>query len=156
MMSGAWLDANTPASLAMARPRRRVGPRRPHFFQEISLGHSGDHEIEPEQVRVDRRREEGDVVALDRAAHLRLERIAVEDLLPVGAVLVAELRGALKVEEELAQPVVSHGRYFAMSAALLFRSLISRERHEPHRQGAPRRRAAVRMLFHDEELLHVR
>src|SRR2546428_1082167 len=109
MMSGAWLEANTPASLAMARPRRSVGPGGSHFFQEIRFGHSGDHEIEPEQVRVDPRREEGYVVALDRGPHFGLQRIAVENLLPVGAVLLAERRGALKIEEELAQPVVSHG-----------------------------------------------
>src|SRR5712691_6998329 len=113
MMSGAWLEANTPASLAMARPRRSVGPGGSHFFQEIRFGHSGDHEIEPEQVRVDPRREVGYVVALDRGPHFGLQRIAVENLLPVGAVLVAEHRGALKIEEELAQPIVSHSRYFA-------------------------------------------
>src|SRR5258705_222233 len=108
MISGAWLEANTPTSLAMARPRRGVGPGRPHFFQEIGLGHSGDHEIEPEEIRVDPRREEGHVVALDRGPHLGLQGIAIEDLLPVGAVLIAELGGALKIEKELAQPVVSH------------------------------------------------
>src|SRR5260370_24222699 len=116
-MSGAWLEANTPTSLAMARPRRGVGPGGPHFVQEIRLGHSSDHEIEPEQVRIDPRREEGYVVALDRGPHLGLQGIAVENFLPVGAVLVAERGGALKVEEELAQPVVSHGRYFATTAA---------------------------------------
>src|SRR5467141_2215482 len=156
MMSGAWLEANTPASLAMARPRRSVGPGGSHFFQEIRFGHSGDHEIEPEQVRVDPRREESYVVALDRGPHFGLQRIAVENLLPVGAVLVAEHRGALKIEEELAQPIVSHGRYFAMSAALLFRPPIPGERHEPHRQGAPRRRAAVGLFFHEQEMLDVR
>src|SRR5712691_9088227 len=109
MMSGAWLEANTPASLAMARPRRRVGPGGPHFFQEIRLGHSCDHEIEPEQVRVDPRREERDVVALNRGAHFGLQGIAVENLLPVGAVFVAERSGTLEIEEELAQPIVSHG-----------------------------------------------
>src|SRR5882762_1904168 len=116
MMSGAWLEANTPTSLAMARPRRRVGPGGPHFFQEVRLRHPGDHEIEPEQVGVDPRREKRDVVALDRSAHLGLQGIAVEDLLPVGAVFVAERSGTLEIEEELAQPIVSHGRYFAMSA----------------------------------------
>src|SRR2546423_15691935 len=101
----------------MARPRRSVGPGGPHFFQEIRLGHSRDHEIEPEQVRVDPRREERDVVALDRRPDLGLEGIAVEDLLPGGAVFAAERRGALGIEEELAEPVISHGRYFALSAA---------------------------------------
>src|SRR5258708_40147018 len=134
MISGAWLEANTPTSLAMARPRRGVGPGRPHFLQEIRLGHSGDNEIEPEEIRVDPRREEGHVVALDRGPHFGLQRVAVENFLPVGAVLIAERRGALKIEKKFAQPVVSHGRYFATSAALLFRSLISGERHEPHRQ----------------------
>src|SRR5438874_1326284 len=116
MMSGAWLEANTPARLAMARPRRRVGPGGPHFFQEIGLGHAGDHKIKPEEVRVDPGCEERDVVALDRRPHLGLQGIAVEDILPVGAVFVAERSGALEIEEELAQPIVSHGRYFAMSA----------------------------------------
>src|SRR6266853_1473680 len=109
MMSGAWLEANTPTSLAMARPRRRGRSGGPHFSQEIRLGHSGDHEIETQKIRVDPRREEGHVVALDRGTHLGLQGIAIEDLLPVGAVLVAEHGGALKIEEELAQPVVSHG-----------------------------------------------
>ena len=137
-------------------PESSGGSGGSHFFQEIRLGHSGDHEIEPEEIRVDPRREEGHVVALDRGPHFGLQRIAVENLLPAGAVLVAEGRGALKIEKELAQPVISHSRYFAMSAALLFRSPISGERHEPHRQGAFRRRAAVRLFFHDEELLHLR
>src|SRR5260370_20251105 len=109
MMSGAWLEANTPTSLAMARPRRRGSSGGPHFSQEIRLGHSGDNKMETQNIRVDQRREEGHVVALDRGTHLGLQGIAIEDLLPVGAVLVAERGGALKIEEELAQPVVSHG-----------------------------------------------
>src|SRR5260221_768177 len=109
----------------MARPRRGVGSGRPHFLQDIRLGHAGDNEIEPEEIRVDPRREEGHVVALDRGPHFGLQRIAVENFLPVGAVLIAELGGALKIEKELAQPVISHSRYFAMSAALLLRSPIS-------------------------------
>src|SRR5258706_15430979 len=108
MISGAWLEANPPTSLAMARPRRRVGAGGAHFFQEIGLGHSGDNEIEPEEIGVDPRREEGHVVALDRGPHFGLQGIAVEDLLAVGAVLIAELGGALKIEKELAQPIVSH------------------------------------------------
>src|SRR6266850_3595984 len=123
----------------MARPRRGVGTGRPHFSQEIGLGHSGNHEIKSEEIRVDPRREEGYVVALDRGPHFGLQRIAVENLLPAGAVFVAERRGTLEIEEELAQPVVSHGRYFATSAVLPFRPLISGERYESHRQGAPRR-----------------
>src|SRR6266699_4983316 len=109
MISGAWLEANTPTSLAMARPRRRGRSGGPHILEEIRIGHSGDYEIETQKIRVDPRREEGHVVALDRGTHLGLQGIAIEDLLPVGAVLVAERRGALKIEEELAQPVVSHG-----------------------------------------------
>src|SRR5256885_14064269 len=101
----------------MARPRRGGGPGGPHFFQEIRLGHSRDHEIEPEEIRVDPGREERDVVALDCGTHLGPQRIAVEDLLPVGAVFVAERSGALQIEEEFAEPIISHGRYFAMSAA---------------------------------------
>src|SRR5258705_686509 len=82
MISGAWLEANTPTSLAMARPRRRVGAGGAHFFQEIGLGHSGNYEIKPQEIRVDPRREEGHVVALDRGPHFRLQRTAVQNLLP--------------------------------------------------------------------------
>src|SRR3981189_223599 len=119
----------------MARSRRGVGPGGPHFFEEIRLGHPGDHEIKPEEIRVDPRREERDVVALDRCPHLWLQRIAVEDLLPVGAVFLAERSGALQIEEELAQPIVSHGHYFAMSVALLFRSPIPGGSAEPTRRA---------------------
>src|SRR5258708_25448161 len=93
MISGAWLDAYTPTSLAMARPRRGGGPGGSHFSQEIRLGHSRDHEIEPKQVRVDPRREEGHVVALARGPHLGLQRIAVGNLLPGAALLLAEASG---------------------------------------------------------------
>src|SRR5689334_13299725 len=109
MMSGAWLEANTPTSLAMAGPRRRLGARVAHLCEELGLGHAGDDEIEAQQIGIDPRREENDVVALDRLAHLGLQGIAIEDLLPVGAVLGAQGRGALEIEEKLAQPVVSHG-----------------------------------------------
>src|SRR6266571_4181720 len=115
MISGAWLEANTPASLAMARPRRGGGPGGSHFSQEFRFGHSGNHEVEAQKVGVDPRGEERDVVALDRGAHFGLQGIAVENLLPAGAVFLAERSGTLKIEEELAQPVVSHIRYFAMS-----------------------------------------
>jgi len=46
---------------------------------------------------------------LDRGAHLWRQGIAVENCRPVDAILCAERRGALKIEEELAEPVVSHG-----------------------------------------------
>src|SRR5258708_38852781 len=108
MMSGAWLEANTPTSLAMARPRRRGRSGGPHFSQEIRLGHSGDHEIETQKIRVDPRREEGHVVALDRGTHLGLQGIAIENLLPLGAALFAERRGGLKLEDELAHHAGSH------------------------------------------------
>src|SRR5712692_521446 len=109
MMSGAWLDAYTPISLAMARSRRGGGPGGPHFSQEFRFGHSGNHEVEAQKVRVDPRSEERDVVALDRGAHFGLQGIAVEDLLPAGPVFLAERGRTLKIEEELAQPIVSHG-----------------------------------------------
>src|SRR5437763_8878569 len=125
MMSGAWLEANTPARLAMARPRRGVCAGGPHFFQEIRLGHSRDHEIEPEEIRVDPGREERDVVALDRSTHLGLQGIAVEDLLPVGAVFVAERRGALQIEDEFDEKIVSHGRFYAMRVQLIFGPAIA-------------------------------
>src|SRR5205823_6204957 len=156
MMSGAWLEANTPARLAMARPRRGVCAGGPHFFQEIRLGHSRDHEIEPEEIRVDPGREERDVVALYRSTHLGLQGIAVEDLLPVGAVFVAERSGALQIEEEFGEPIVSHGRYFAISASLLFCPVIAGQRHEPDWPGAPRRPTPAVLLLHQQEVLHIR
>src|SRR2546430_17170020 len=104
MMSGAWLEANTPARLAMARPRRGVCAGGPHIFQEIRLGHSRDHEIETEGIRVDPGREERDVVALDRNTHLGLLGIAIEGLLPVWAEFLGALSGALQVAEECADP----------------------------------------------------
>src|SRR5713101_3458949 len=94
-------------------------------------------------------------------AYFGLQGIAVEDLLPAGAVFLAERSGTLKIEEELAQPVVSHIRYFAMSVGAcnprtrLFSLAFSRQWHEPHRQRSPGRRGVVGLLFHDEELLHV-
>src|SRR2546428_9617505 len=115
MMSGAWLDAYTPTSSAMARSRRGGGPGGPHFSQEFRFGHAGDHEVETQKVGVDARSEERDVVALDGGAHFGLQGIAVEDLPPVSPVFLAERSGTLKIEEELAQPVISHERYSAMS-----------------------------------------
>src|SRR5712691_2556684 len=167
MISGAWLDAYTPTSLAMARPRRGGGPGGPHFSQEFRFGHAGNHEVEAQKVRIDPWREECHVVALDRGAHLWFQWIPVEDLLPVGAVLFAERSRTLKIEEELAQPVVSHGRYFATSKGgkrnrpkrrartRLFPAALSGEGHESHRQGLFCRGGAVRPLFNEQELLNV-
>src|SRR6266850_1364735 len=110
MISGAWLEANTPTSLAIARPRS-------------ALRASADSGREsPSGRRGTRRR--GEVSSEDRKRACSASNLSY--------------------------------RYFAMSAALLFRSPISGERHEPHWQGAFRRRAAVRLFFHDEELLHLR
>src|SRR5438128_12361988 len=108
-MSGAWLDAYTPASLAMARPRRGGGPGGPHFSQEFRFGHAGNHEIEAQKVGVDPRSEERDIVALDGGAHLGLQGIAVEHLPPVGPVFFAARSGAREIAEELAQAVACHG-----------------------------------------------
>src|SRR5882724_572004 len=108
MMSGAWLAANTPTSLAMAGSRGRFRPGVAHFLQEFRLGHAADHEIKAQQVGIHPRCEEHHVIALDRFAHLGLQRIAVQDALSARPVLLAQGRGALKVEEKLAQPVVSH------------------------------------------------
>src|SRR6266446_8176130 len=124
----------------MARPRGGGGPGGPHPFQELRFGHAGNHEVEAQKVGVDPRSEECDVVALDGGAHFGLQGIAVEDRLTVGAVFLAERSGTLKIEEELAQPVVSHERYFAMSVGAcnprtrLFSLSFSRQWHEPHRQ----------------------
>src|SRR6266508_2289282 len=167
MMSGAWLDANTPTSSAMARSRRRCGPGGPHPFQELRFRHAGNHEVEAQKIGVDARSEECDVVALDGGAHFGLQGIAVEDLPPIGPVFFAERSGTLEIEEELAQPVVSHERYFATSegggrnrakrwaSARLFPAARSREGHESHRQGSLCRGGAVRPLFQEQELLNV-
>src|SRR4029077_5478583 len=85
-MSGAWLEANTPPSLAMAGPRRRFGPGVPDFLQELRFGHAGDDEVEAQQVRIDPGGEEHHVIALDCLAHLGLQRVAIEDLLAIAAV----------------------------------------------------------------------
>src|SRR5215467_9865503 len=37
-MSGAWLEANTPTSLAMAGPRGALGSGVPHLGEELGLG----------------------------------------------------------------------------------------------------------------------
>src|SRR5882672_467642 len=108
-MSGAWLEANTPTSLAMAGPRGVLGAGVAHLGEEFALGHAGDDEIEAQEIGVHARREKNDVVALHRLAHLGFQGIAVQDLFPVGAVFRAEGRGALEIEEKLAQPIVSHG-----------------------------------------------
>src|SRR6267378_3815564 len=92
----------------MARSRRGLGAGVAHFLQEFGLGHAGDDEVEAQQIGIDPRGEEYHVIALGRLAHLGLQRIAVQDLLPAGAVLLAQWRGALKIEEKLAQPIVSH------------------------------------------------
>src|SRR5258705_9811047 len=92
----------------MARSRRGLGAGVAHFLQEFGLGHAGDDEVETQQIGIDPRGEEYHVIALDRLAHLGLQRIAVQDLLPAGAVLLAQWRGALKIEEKFAQPIVSH------------------------------------------------
>src|SRR5262245_4330136 len=108
MISGAWLEANTPTSLAMAGPRGGFGSGVAHLLQELGLRHSRDDEIESKQVGIDPGGEKYDIVALDRLAHLGLQGVAIEDLPAVGAIFLAERRGALKIEEKLAQPVVSH------------------------------------------------
>src|SRR5262252_7456751 len=100
MMSGAWLAAYTPTSLAMARPRGVFSPGAAHLREELGLGHAGDDEIEAQQVGIHPRGEENDVVALDRLAHFGFQGIAVQDLLAVRPVLRPEGRGALKIEEQ--------------------------------------------------------
>src|SRR4051812_33689760 len=130
--SGAWLDAKTPASSAMAGPRGGIGAGRAHLAEELRVGHAAHDEIEAQQIRVDPRGEERDVVLLHRGAHLGLQGIALQDLAAVGAVLGAQRRRALQVEEELAQPVVSHG-------AILPRARVSGTK----RTGNVRRRAVV-------------
>src|SRR5260370_14022754 len=71
MISGAWLDAYTPTSLAMARPRRGGGPGGSHFSQGIPLGHSPDPEIEPKQGKVEPPRGESQLRPPQPRAHLR-------------------------------------------------------------------------------------
>src|SRR5499427_3731321 len=99
MISGAWLDANTPTSLAMAGPRRGFRPGVAHLAQKLRLGHPGDDEVEAQQVGVDARCEKCDIVALDCLAHLGLQGIAIQDLLAVCTVFRPQGRRALKIEE---------------------------------------------------------
>src|SRR5690348_16216808 len=161
-MSGAWLEANTPTSLAMARPRGGFRSGIADLLQELRLGHPDDDEVEPQQVGIDPRREEHHVVALDRLAHLGLQGIAVGDLRASGAILRAQGRGALEIEEQLAQPVVSHALILPRSrlscVAQLRRSVASLgcvpslaslpgERNESHRERALRGHAAVGLLL---------
>src|SRR5262249_25448488 len=150
MMSGAWLDAYTPTSLAMAGPRRRLGAGAAHLREKLALGHARDDEVEAQQIGIHPRGQEHDVVALDRLAHLGLQWIAVEDLLAVRTVLRAEGRGALQVEEKLAQPVVSHGDILPRSR-VGGTNLTGRVRHDlrglkrpPGSSGAAGRRAGRR------------
>src|SRR5258708_23806 len=56
MMSGAWLEANTPTSLAMARPCRRGRSGGPHLSPEIRLGPSGRPKIDTQKIRGEPRR----------------------------------------------------------------------------------------------------
>jgi hypothetical protein len=77
---------------------------------EFRLRHAADLEIEPQQVGVDQRRDDADIVRQQRFADLRLDLVTVNDAAHVGAVLRGELRIVLQVEEQLAQPVVRHGR----------------------------------------------
>src|SRR5215470_17277461 len=93
----------------MAGPRRGLGASAAHLREELVLGHAGDDEVEAQQIRIHPRRQKYDVVALDRLAHLGLERVSVQYLLAVRAILLPEGRGALQIEEKLAQPVISHG-----------------------------------------------
>src|SRR4051812_15768048 len=129
--SGAWLDAKTPASSAMTGPRGGIGAGRAHLAEELRVGHAAHDEIEAQQIRVDPRREERHVVLLHRRAHLGLQGIAVQDFPAVGAVFGAERGRALQVEEELAQPVVSHG------------SILPRARVSGTKRTASIRRRAV-------------
>src|SRR5260221_6332911 len=70
MISGAWLEAKTPTSSAMAGPRRHVRSCVPHLAQKLRLGHARHDEVEAQQVGIDARREERHVVPFDRGTHL--------------------------------------------------------------------------------------
>src|SRR5882672_6392796 len=89
-MSGAWLEANTPTSLAMAGPRGALGAGVAHLGVEFALGDAGGDEIEAQEIGVHGRRKKNDGVALHRGAQLGFQGIAVQDRLPVGAVCRAE------------------------------------------------------------------
>jgi len=68
MMSGAWLEANTPASLAMARLAAASAPRF-SLFSENPLRTFRRHEIEPEQEGLTRDATKATSSALDRGPH---------------------------------------------------------------------------------------
>src|SRR5438094_9914502 len=97
MMSGPWLAANAPTSLAMVQTP-----------DEFVVLHASGEEVVAQEIRIGARGEERHVVLGDGALHALIERIAREDLFARGAEL-GRRRGRLQVEEELTQPVVAHG-----------------------------------------------
>ena len=75
-----------PHSLAVMR---QLSPLVEVVREELVLGHAGDDEVEAQQIGIHPRREEHDVVALDRLAHLGFQGITVQDLLAVRPVFRA-------------------------------------------------------------------
>src|SRR5438477_4223835 len=86
MMSGPWLAANAPTRLAI------------QFPNELVVLHAGGEEVVAQKVRVGARGEERHVVLRDRIPDGRLERIARQHLVALGAEL-GRCRGRLQVEE---------------------------------------------------------
>src|SRR5262249_59638054 len=84
-MIGPWLAAKTPTRLAMgvrllfARRRRLPVLERVQAGDELRLRHAADLEIEAQQVGVDQRRDDADVVHQQRLADVGLDLVAVDD-----------------------------------------------------------------------------
>src|SRR5579863_8414570 len=90
-----------PTSSAMA------GHSSAQSCDELRVGHASGREVVAEQVGVGEARQRGNVVGEHRGAYLGLQRIAGEDGVAVTPVF-RDARGVLKIEAELAQPVIPH------------------------------------------------
>src|SRR5437763_1789183 len=96
MMSGPWLAANAPTRLAMIEAP-----------DEFVVLHAGGEEVIAQEIRIGARREERHVVLGDRPLHALIERVARQHFFPLAAEL-RRRRRRLQIEEQLAQPVVTH------------------------------------------------
>src|SRR5207249_344891 len=96
MMSGPWLAANAPTSLAMVQTP-----------DEFVVLHASGEEVVAQEIRIGARREERHVVLGDGALHALIKRIAREDFFARRAEF-GRGRRRLQVEEELGEPVIAH------------------------------------------------
>src|SRR3974390_150475 len=118
-MIGPWLAAKAPTSLAMGGLLHGMSARRVHGAQlryELRLRHSAHLKIKAQEIGVDERRKAGDIVVKQRLANVRLDLVAVDDRAHVGAIFAGEPRIMMQVEEQLAYPIVRHGRSSFRSA----------------------------------------